>query len=75
MNGNVKPNKRIVESFVAKPYKKRSKSKEKPKIRVKVMKTSNQDTTCNCILESVQLEMKPASKLYINDLDYTLQLI
>jgi len=39
------------------------------------MKTLNQNTTCNCILQSVQLELKPASKLYINDLNYTKQLI
>jgi hypothetical protein len=67
---------RIVKNFVAKPYnKKRSKPKEKQKIRVKVMKTLNQDTTCNCILQIVQLEVEPASKLFINDLDYTTQLI
>ena len=39
------------------------------------MKTLNQDTTCNCILQSVQLEVEPASKLFNNDLDYTIQLI
>jgi hypothetical protein len=39
------------------------------------MKTLNQDTTCNCILQIVQLEVEPASKLFINDLDYTTQLI
>jgi len=39
------------------------------------MKTLNQVTTCNCILQSVQLEVETASKLYINDMDYTTQLI
>ena len=39
------------------------------------MKTLNQDTTCKCILQSVRLEVEPASKLYINDMDRTIQLI
>ena len=39
------------------------------------MKILNQDTTCNRILQSVQLEVELASKFYINDLDYTIQLI
>lgn len=67
---------RIVESFVAKPYNKKDLNQKKnKKIRAKVMKTLNQDTTCNCILQSVQLEVEPASKLFNNDLDYTIQLI
>jgi len=39
------------------------------------MKTLYQYTTCNCMLHSVQLEVETDSKLYINDMDYTIQLI
>jgi hypothetical protein len=35
------------------------------------MKTLNKNTTCNNILQPVQLEVEPASELFINDLDYT----
>lgn len=38
------------------------------------MKILDQDTNCNCLIESVQVNANPASKLYINDLDYTVEL-
>ena len=58
-----------------KDLKKDSNQKKKPKSFIKDMEILDQDTTCNCMLESVQLDAKPAFKLYINDLNYTLELI
>jgi hypothetical protein len=61
----------IVESFSAKPYKykKDPNQKKNKKNLIKVMKTLNKHTTCNNILQRVQLEVEPAFKPFINDLD------